>query len=884
MSVVGIDIGTSACCIAALKSGAVHIVRNEISERLTPSVVGYTDQERLVGDVAVAQIKSNFKNTCRNIKLVLGRCNDDPDIAREKQFELAEIVPTDDGLVGFKVNYKGEERVFTASRVLAALLNRLREIAERDAGTAVRDVVIGIPGWYTDMQRRAVMDAAEIAGLHVLRVFNEHTATALDYGIYRSNTFSESEPSNVAFVCMGHGITYVTVAEYVKGQVKILSEASDRQLGGRDLDHIIVEHFAAEFKKKTGMDIMGSKKARLKMEDAATKTKKILSANQEAPFNVECVMEEEDIHGLLKRGDLEKLCEPLIPRLQQVMERALAASNLSLSQIAYVEIAGGGTRVPWVQECIKRFFQKEELSKTLNADETVARGCALMGAMISPAYKVRPFSVHDVTFHPISIRWQQSGKETEAPMDDEAAGQQTQQQNGVTGTGTKSSELFPCKSTMGSTKSLTFMRSSPFEIEVFYSEEKSLPPGVPVDLGKYHIKLPESGGEKQKVKIRAKLDNDGIFTVESAQQYVEEEYEETVKQKKPQPTPPPPPQEVPRQAAEGGDGATATSTTHEAMKDADTGDAAMKQDGDVPNGTAAQGSSEGGPAAMDTEDSKKEPAEEWVEVKQKKKRTRRTDLQVITADRKGIVPARKVKDYHEEELNMRNDDRIVAETREKMNELESYVYRMREKITDSLKEFVEPAKAASLQEYLTKTEDWLYDNWDAAKSVIVGKLDEMTGLFSPIEKRFEEHSGRTEQVQICYANLQDFRTAAMSPDDRYAHIDPAKKQSIVNECDAIEKWLNDMLAKQEACPLFQEPLLKVADITAKQQALNEMATKILSEPKPAPPPPPKPDNPENDAEMGGTGEGAADDSAATGEAAAPAQDNDANMEGGGAQA
>merc|ERR1719188_376327 len=215
--------------------------------------------------------------------------------------------------------YKGESRKMSAVECTAMYLTRLREITEKWCEGKMCECVIAVPSSFSDVQRQAVLDAATIANLKVLRVMNEHTATALAYGIYRSNDFDPEKPMTVAFCSMGISIFSVTIVQFVRGKLSVICERSDK-VGGRELDECLMRAFAGQFKKKHGCDPLSNKKAAFKLEDAVMKTKKVLSANSEAPVNVECLMEDEDFSSQINREDLETMCAPAKERVTSVLE------------------------------------------------------------------------------------------------------------------------------------------------------------------------------------------------------------------------------------------------------------------------------------------------------------------------------------------------------------------------------------------------------------------------------------------------------------------------------------------------------------------------------------------------------------------------------------
>eukprot|EP00440_Ansanella_granifera_P053583 gb/GFBE01058089.1/.p1 GENE.gb/GFBE01058089.1/~~gb/GFBE01058089.1/.p1 ORF type:complete len:762 (+),score=237.07 gb/GFBE01058089.1/:1-2286(+) len=496
--VIGIDLGSADSYVAYVNKGAIDVVQNEVSQRKTPSLAGFTDKERLLGDAALSQIKSNAKNSCRNFKHLLGQRLDSASLEAEKFWSTCPLAGAEDGFAGYSVSYKGEAVSFSATEVTAMFLTKLKDITEAWCQGKVADVVIGVPSYFSDFQRQALLDAASIANLNVLRVINEHTATALEYGFFRSNNFDAEKPSTVAFCSMGHAVFSVAIVQFLKGKLTVICERSDK-VGGRDMDECLIRAFAEQFKKKTGgLDVLSNKKACFKLEDAVAKTKKILSANSEAPVSCECLMEDEDFSSNMDRESFLEMCKPMMKKVSDVLEAAKAASNLPMSAIDSVEICGGASRVPWVKEMCSKAFGGKELSTTMNADECVARGCALQAAILSPLYRVRDFKVEDSLKFPVSLGWQM-------PTNKDV-----------------SSVVFPGDSMMNLLKVITFRRKGPFELKAAYADEKLLPAGVPKDLGTYKVEVPEQDAPK-KIKVKTALTLHGTFYVQGAQLIEEEE-------------------------------------------------------------------------------------------------------------------------------------------------------------------------------------------------------------------------------------------------------------------------------------------------------------------------------------------------------------------------
>lgn len=473
------------------------------------SLVSFTPKQRLIGEPAKTAETSNFKNTVGSLKRLIGRPLSDPEIAsEEKKFINAELVDTA-GQVGVKVQYLGEPASFSYTQLVGSYLGKLRDTAAAELKQAVSDVVIAVPGWYTDVQRRALLDAAQIAGLNPLRLINDTTATALGYGITKADLPEEVENArNVVFVDVGHSSYSVAVVAFSKGQLTVKGVAHDRNFGGRDLDYALVQHFGKEFEKKYKIDVLNSPKAVFRLTTAAERLKKVLSANQEAPINVESITNDVDATGAMNRTEFEALIAPLLEKVQGPLEHALKAAGITVDEVHSVEMVGGSTRVPAIKERVQAFFNKP-LSFTLNQDEAIARGATFACASLSPVFRVREFAVQDITPYPIEVSWE---KEAGNPDEDTEL------------------VVFPESNTIPSTKILTFYRQAPFEIAAKYHNSGALPKGTVRDIGRYTVKGVEktASGDLACVKVKTRLNLHGILSFEGAYQVEEVEKEEVV--------------------------------------------------------------------------------------------------------------------------------------------------------------------------------------------------------------------------------------------------------------------------------------------------------------------------------------------------------------------
>lgn len=729
--VIGIDLGTADSYVGYVNKGAVECVQNEVSQRKTPSLVGFTDRERLLGDSALSQIKSNSKNSCRNFKHLLGLRVDHAAVEAEKFWSTCPIAEAEDGFAGYGVNYKGEATTFSAIQVTAMFLTKLKGITEAWCQGKVADAVIVVPSYFSDFQRTALLDAAAIANLNVLRVINEHTATALEYGFFRSTTFDVEKPSTVAFCQMGHSVFSVSIVQFIKGKLTVLCERSDK-VGGRDMDECLIRAFAEQFKKKTGCDVLSNKKACFKLEDAVGKTKKILSANSEAPVSCECLIEDEDFSSNMDRDSFLAMCKPMMQKVSDVLEAAKAASGLAVSAIDSVEICGGASRVPWVKEMCSKAFGGKELSTTMNADECVARGCTLQAAILSPVYKAKEFQVEDSSRYAVRLGWQM-------PAPDPSQGESKE----------ISSVVFPGDSTMNLLKVITFRRKGPFALTASYADDKLMPAGYSKDLGKYTIEVP-AGEKPQKVKVKTALTLHGTFTVQGAQM-IEDPAEE----------------------------------------------------GDATNGDE--------------------------EAARKRRKIKRTDLEVKRAGCPGLA-AEQMKKSKEQEETMIKAMQEVIETDARKNDLESYILTMRSSVAEGgkLAPFIKAEDSAKLVEQLQSAEDWLYDHLDDPKEVFIAKLAELKVLGGPAEARQRDEELRPELIRSLEETISSLKAAAQQSAAKKSIADNAKIQGLETACNEAQLWLTTTQEQQAKLTKLDDSALSAAALEAKIEELKKLGESTIA--------------------------------------------------------
>ena len=392
--VIGIDLGTTNSCVAIMDGSQPRVIENSEGARTTPSIVGFTESERLVGQAAKRQAVTNPTNTIFAVKRLIGRRIDDPLVNKDLKNMPYTVVNGGNGDAW--VEARGEK--YSPSQVSAMILQKMKETAESYLGEEVTQAVITVPAYFNDAQRQATKDAGKIAGLEVLRIINEPTAAALAYGL------DKKETKTIAVYDLGGGTFDITILEIDDGLFEVKSTNGDTFLGGEDFDMRIVNYLADEFKKENGVDLTKDKMALQRLKEAAEKAKIELSSSQQTEINQPFISMNANngtpLHMVMKltRAKLEQLVGDLIKRSMKPCEAALKDAGISKSEIDEVVLVGGMTRMPKVVEEVTKFFGKEP-HKGVNPDEVVALGAAIQAGVLQG--DVKDVVLLDVT--PLSL-------------------------------------------------------------------------------------------------------------------------------------------------------------------------------------------------------------------------------------------------------------------------------------------------------------------------------------------------------------------------------------------------------------------------------------------------------------------------------------------------
>ncbi|XP_037722396.1 heat shock 70 kDa protein 4 isoform X2 [Drosophila subpulchrella] len=757
MSVIGIDFGNEGCYVAAARSGGIETLANDYSLRATPSFVAFDGKKRIIGVAAKNQQVTNMKNTVGGFKRLLGRKFNDPHVQHELKSIPARVEARGDGSIGIKVNYLGEDQHFGPEQLTAMLFTKLKETSAAAMQTQVNDCVIACPVFFTNAERRALLDAAQIAGLNVLRLMNETTATALAYGFYKNDLF-EDKPRNVIFVDFGHSSLQASACAFTKGKLKMLASTWD-QIGGRDIDLALGDYFAKEFQERYKINAKTNARANLRLLTEIEKLKKQMSANStKLPLNIECFLDDIDVSSSMQRSQMEELCAPVLQRVEQTFKRLLAESKLQLDDIHSVEIVGGSSRIPSVKQLIEQVFNKPA-STTLNQDEAVSRGAALQCAIMSPAVRVREFGVTDLQNYAVKVLWDSEGSAAPGEI-----------------------EIFPQYHASPFSRLLTINRKGPFNVSIVYGQQVPYPDQT---IGVWKVKdvKPTERGEGQDVKLKVRINNNGIVLISSATLVEKKEAEE------------------------------AAAAAEQAASEEKPGEQANNA------GEPADGQQEG--------------------ADKKKKASKATELP-LECTTHGFSPV-DLGNYTQQESKMIGNDQKETERIDAKNALEEFVYDMRNKLQGGpLERFVVEAEREAIVAQLNDLENWLYeDGEDCERETYTNRLQALHQKTDPIKLRasdYEQGPAAFDELKntIAIARLAvaEFRKGV----PKYDHLTETEFINISETADKAQKWLDANLSKFTQSPRTADSPVQVSAVRQEVHTLNACVSSVINRAKPKPTP------------------------------------------------
>lgn len=799
--VAGVDFGGEFFKIALVKPGTpFEIVTNVHSKRKTETMVAFDGAERLYGADAATVGVRRPQTAYSQIRRFLGTTVDSPEVVsllKEEYFPY-ELVANDTrgGTVALKHDKK---TVFHAEELAAMVFSHARQITNAFAEAPVKDWVVTVPSFFTQSQRQALLDAAELADVRVLSLINENTAAALQLAVH--STFTE--PKRILFYNMGSTSLQVSIAEFSNQIVpdgfkknktissfQVLASAWDEALGGAKFDLRLAEHLATEFNAKLdGEDVRTLARPMAKIRAQAKKTKTVLSANDQIPVVMQSLYKDLDFFTSMTRSQLEKLCADLFERALGPVQQALAKAGLTVDQIDEIELIGGAVRMPKIQQELKSFFAGKDLGVHLNGDEAMALGAAFHAANLSNSFRVRQVGMTDLVTYPVGVRLVDL-ENTESEAEGDA-------KHWV-----KRTSLFTEATRLGLRKAVSFSHSKDISCTFRYDKPSALPAGTSIHLGKYSLtgveKFAKDMADKNlgepKVTISFEVDSNGIVQIAKAEATLEEEYEVEVEVKK---------------------------------KDDKKKKKDKKKD-------------------EDKEEEKDEEKEEEPKemVKEMRKKTHRAVLEVtrVHGDASegaefSVLPmsVQAKKDSIRMLREMEQADNKRKADLEAKNRLETFVYTARDTLSakeESITQVTTSEHIEKLQADLEETEDWLYEDGDKVDaSEYNKKIKNLDSQLSAILFRVSEL--KDFPIAINAASEYAFSTRALMEEwvESKPQVTEEERGDVLAKVEELEAWLADAEKKQKAASATEDPVVKSTDVTKQLQGVKKLVSTLSKKPE-----------------------------------------------------
>ncbi|XP_063292387.1 hypoxia up-regulated protein 1 isoform X2 [Pelobates fuscus] len=878
VAVMSVDMGSEWMKVAIVKPGVpMEIVLNKESRRKTPVTIALKENERLFGDNAQGIAVKNPKVTFRYFQDLLGKRAGNPQVeAFKTRFPEYNLVDDERrGTVLFKLS---DDLMYSPEELLGMMLNYSRSLSEEFAEQPVKDLVITVPVFFNQAERRAVLRAAQLAGLKVLQLINDNTAVALNYGVFRRKDINATAQS-IMFYDMGSRSTVCTIVTYqtiktkdsgTQPQLQIRGVGFDRTLGGLEIDLRLRDHLAKLFneQKKSKKDVRENQRAMAKLLKEANRVKTILSANNDHMAQIEGLMDDIDFKAKVTRQELEELCADIFARVSSPVQQALSSAEMNLDEIDQVILVGGSTRVPKVQEHLLKAVGKEELGKNINADEAAAMGAVYQAAALSKAFKVKPFIVRDAAVFPIQVEFTR----------------EVEEENNIKTLKHNKRILFQRLAPYPQRKVITFNRyTDDFDFNINYGDLSFLGPEDLKVFGSLNlttVKLKGVGESFQKrldyeskgIKAHFNMDESGLLSLDRVEAVFETFVEEKPEQESTL-------TKLGNTISSLFGGGSSTQDTQDNVTDS------VQEDEEGPNGATKDEDPVSSDQTSEQKNSETEKTTPESEKQEEKKEGDKTESQKVKEDeadkeseagkaaeadsKKTVVPKKQklvdeigadqtlndVLDFLEEEIktatkklqDLTDRDLRKHEREKAANSLEAFIFETQDKLRQD--EFVKVSTGDEREEIsskLSKASTWLEDEGYAATTKeLKDKLTELRksckALFFKVEERRKWPDRLSALDSLLNHSTIFLKSARMIPEDDQIFTDV--------ELNTLEKlikdtwvWKNETLAEQAKLRPTEKPVLLSKDIEMKLGALDREVQYLLNKAKFSKPKPKKKSN------------------------------------------
>ncbi|XP_063441737.1 hypoxia up-regulated protein 1-like isoform X3 [Mytilus trossulus] len=868
-AVMSIDLGSEYMKIAIVKPGVpMEIVLNEESDRKTSTIVALRNGERFYGKEAENTAVKFPRKAFWYLTNIVGRKFESADVKLYKErFPYYDLVKDEErGTVLFKID---DETFYSPEELIAMLLEKGREYAETFTDQSIKDCVITVPAYFTQAERKGILSAAELIDLNVLQLISDNAAVALNYGVFRRKEFNGTVQYYM-FYDMGATSTTATIVGYQVTKVKegtrletnpqliIKGVGFDRGLGGTEITLRLRKHLAQIFneQKKTKTDVFTNERSMGKLFKEAEKLKKVLSANNAHFAQVEGLLEEIDFKTRVTRDDLEELSKDLFDKVTKPIEEALKVSQITLGEIKDVILMGGGTRIPKVQEILKKYLGRTELGKSINTDEAAAMGAVYQAAYLGKGFKVKTFGVKEASIYPITVEFEKH-RLAEDGSDSKRVVKRT---------------LFNRMNPYPQKKVMTFSKHlKDFDFNVSYGDLDFLSDFdkssfQDLSLAKFKLSGVEDAFSKHKeagdskgVKAHFRLDESGILHLDQVEVVFEKE-------------------EAKEESTWSKLGNTLGGLFGGKKEEGETIEEAGEKPVEVPADEEDKSNKKSDKTEEKTDETKKEKTEKGKEEEKSENKTddatdklNGTDsLNKTEADLKdkkpNITVVREKIDTQTESFDIPevNKDSLkvmrkkLAEltTKDKAkkllekskNDLEAFIFDMSDKLTQEMYEKCSTeAEREKLTKLLSEASDWMYDQEEDAKAeVYQDKLKSLKKEIKDLKARVYEFEERPKALKALKDMLnhtkyflKSVKNFTVVEEDRiFTEVEITTLEKLITD---TKKWRDDMIEEQKKTPDSEKPKLLVEDIALKLQALDREVKYLINKaknfkPKPKPKP------------------------------------------------